>query len=201
MVTETKTPKISNSDDSYRLLQDLNSKVNHLLYRNNNNSTTYIPLGSSEVRNNDEYLIFLQKKIEELEAKLSHKTEKPAIVEVNKSSKYDELMKKYNGYKAEYFFQNNSSNVSITDYSSIKKIADIVMSETPHIKIQLKGFASKKGSLAYNVELSKRRAEAVSNAFVKEGVNPSFIEILPLGEDTMSSDSKARRVEVYLFIN
>ncbi len=249
VVVNENVPNITpnTSDETHRLLLDLNQKVNQLLYRNNS-TTTYVPLGGNkevEVKYDNEHLKYLQDKIEDLEAKIDRKnavinsldkrlvileakllydvattlakpssksiksdtlSQKPStttevkVVEVSKKSKYDELMKKYNGYKTEYFFENNSSKITITDYPSIKKTANIVNSETPYVRIQLKGFASKKGSVAYNVKLSKRRAEAVKQAFVKEGVNSSFIEILPLGEDEISSESQARRVEVHLFI-
>lgn len=221
--------QVSTSDNKSNtdLLRELNDKVNYLLYtRNSGNATQFVPY-SAQNGNNSDYLRVLQEKIDalknqintkkdpqsytaefddltqkitELESKLSAKHSKE-VVTITNASKYDELMEKYSNYRKAYFFGNNSSEILSSDYYSIDEVASIIKNGTPHIKIQLKGFASKVGSPIYNAKLSKRRTESVKNLLIKKGVNPSFIEILPLGEDhTAYSDAQARRVDLSLFI-
>lgn len=203
--------RMYNSTNDYRnteqLLRDLDNKLNILLYSNNrDNGNAALPLNTQH--NDSEYLRLLEAKIALLESRLAGQ-QKPEVitktdtktVTVTKNSKYDELISKYGNYEKKFYFGNDSSKVSSSDYSLINEVAQIVKAENPHIKVQLKGYASKVGSPLYNVKLSERRTKAVKDILLRQGIPASSIEILPLGEDNNAySDAQARRVELNLFI-
>ena len=67
----------------------------------------------------------------------------------------------------------------------------------------IEGFTDNVGSNTYNLQLSQARADSVRHALVREGVEPSRIQTLGLGEDhpvadnnTPASQAMNRRVEV-----
>ena len=71
----------------------------------------------------------------------------------------------------------------ITDESmiNIKLMAD-AMKKNPNAKFKITGYADKgTGSVSRNKFLSEKRAEAVYNALVKQGVNPSQLEKVAMG--------------------
>lgn len=194
-----------------QLLRDLDNKLNILLYSNGRNTSNQIvPMNTPSTNTNAEYLM-LQAKMAELERRLAadnmqQQLQPEVITQTNTetvtvNSKYDELFNKYGNYQKKYFFGNDSSKVSSADYASVYDAARIVREEAPHIKVQLKGFASKVGNPLYNVKLSERRTKAVKDILLSQGVSPSSIEILPLGVDASAhSDAQARRVELNLYI-
>jgi cytochrome c oxidase subunit 2 len=63
--------------------------------------------------------------------------------------------------------------------------------------IDVTGFADRSGNHAANVELAKRRAQAVRDALVAEGVPADRVRLRPPQDVTGSgSDEQARRVEL-----
>lgn len=73
----------------------------------------------------------------------------------------------------------------------------------PDRKVLIEGFTDNVGSNTYNLQLSQARADSVRHALVREGVEPSRIQTLGLGEDhpvadnnTPASQAMNRRVEV-----
>jgi len=67
----------------------------------------------------------------------------------------------------------------------------------------VEGYTDSKGSDTYNMDLSKRRANAVKNLLVQRGVAENRIEVVGFGEtmpvatnDTEAGRQKNRRVEI-----
>jgi flagellar motor protein MotB len=86
-------------------------------------------------------------------------------------------------------------------------IAEVVkdMKENPQLRVHLIGHADSVGTDAYNMGLSKRRAEATRNAMVKQGIPAANITIDWKGEkepiasnDTAEGRAQNRRVEIIL---
>ena len=64
-------------------------------------------------------------------------------------------------------------------------------------QIQVTGYADKTGNHAANVELAKKRAEAVRDELVSLGVVPQRIKLLtPVDVTGSGSDDQARRVDL-----
>ncbi|MGO8786187.1 MAG: OmpA family protein [Terriglobia bacterium] len=87
-----------------------------------------------------------------------------------------------------------------------QQLADLTQSLTSmkHYAIEVRGFTDKIGSKQYNLELSRRRADAVVRYLTENGNVPLVkIHVLGLGEDSPAADNKTkdgrkqnRRVEV-----
>jgi outer membrane protein OmpA-like peptidoglycan-associated protein len=73
----------------------------------------------------------------------------------------------------------------------------------PNAHITVAGHTDRSGNSAYNMGLSQRRAEAVRQALLNQGVNPASIAVAGHGEDALLVSSrdgmrepKNRRVEI-----
>lgn len=80
------------------------------------------------------------------------------------------------------------------------------LNDSPNRKVWIEGHTDNVGTAAYNLELSTRRAEAVSEALVKAGINSQRIAAKGVGEakpiatnDTAEGRTMNRRVEVDVF--
>lgn len=104
--------------------------------------------------------------------------------------------------KGDIVFDTDSAQVNPGLLSEIDRIADIMI-QYPETRIRVEGHTDSRGSEEYNMELSRRRADAVKDLLVKRGVNPVRITIVPLGEslpratnDTPAGRMLNRRVEI-----
>ncbi len=102
-------------------------------------------------------------------------------------------------FKSEAFFDFNSSSLKPGAYTEIDRVAN-VLNKYPRTSIQVAGHTDSRGSQAYNLRLSKKRAQAVKNALVQRGVNPQRIATIGYGESQPISSDPAtnRRVEIII---
>jgi outer membrane protein OmpA-like peptidoglycan-associated protein len=100
------------------------------------------------------------------------------------------------------YFDTNKSNVKGTSATTLDKLAGI-FNEYPNSNILVEGHTDSAGAEDYNMNLSKQRAESVTNYLVAKGISASrfstkwYGELQPVGDNT-TSDGKAknRRVEL-----
>lgn len=99
-------------------------------------------------------------------------------------------------------FDHDSAVVRPGLYSEIDRIANVMM-QYPDTFIRVEGHTDSTGSEQYNLELSARRAVAVKNLIVQQGVSPSRIETVTFGEsrpiatnETETGRQMNRRVEI-----
>ena len=99
-------------------------------------------------------------------------------------------------------FEFDKSLVKTESFSELESIINILNSRT-NLKISLKGYTDSKGSETYNVNLSKRRVNAIKEFLVANGIDDSRILIDALGEKNPKADNSSlngrklnRRVEV-----
>ena len=78
-------------------------------------------------------------------------------------------------------FDFNSSAIRPGDAASLAKNADWLKAN-PRNVVLLEGAADRRGSLAYNQALAKRRANAVKSYLVAQGVEPDRIMTMSYGE-------------------
>lgn len=64
----------------------------------------------------------------------------------------------------------------------IKMNADY-LSANPAAKVTVEGHCDERGTREYNLALGERRANAVKNALIAEGVDPARITVISFGED------------------
>ncbi len=79
-------------------------------------------------------------------------------------------------------FDFDQSVIRSEDYQLIKGNADY-MSLEPNVSVTIKGYGDERGTREYNLALGERRAQAVKNALIAEGVSPSRISVISFGED------------------
>ncbi|PKN51803.1 MAG: hypothetical protein CVU55_10170 [Deltaproteobacteria bacterium HGW-Deltaproteobacteria-13] len=105
-------------------------------------------------------------------------------------------------FKGDVTFDTNSTELRPGLYNEINRVAG-VLNQYPDTLIRVEGHTDSKGSDEYNMDLSKRRANAVKTLLVLRGVAESRIEVVGYGKtmpvatnDTEAGRQKNRRVEI-----
>ncbi len=104
--------------------------------------------------------------------------------------------------KGDVSFDTNSAEIRPGLYSEIDRIANI-MAQYPQTSVIVEGHTDSRGKDAYNMELSRKRADAVRELLVRRGVNSALIQTAAYGEtmpvadnNTAEGRQKNRRVEI-----
>ncbi|MFH2098139.1 MAG: OmpA family protein [Pseudomonadota bacterium] len=99
-------------------------------------------------------------------------------------------------------FDTDSAAINPGGIGSLNQLAD-VLKRYPQSDILVKGYTDSTGPEKYNQELSERRAQAVKNYFIAQGVAPGRITSLGFGEslpvasnETAAGRQANRRVEL-----
>ncbi len=101
-------------------------------------------------------------------------------------------------------FALNKSTLKPGDMKSVNNLAAF-MKAYPKRNVMVEGYTDSTGSLEFNERLSRRRAEAVRNALVNDGINPERITTKGYGPEypvasnkTAAGRQENRRVEVVI---
>ncbi|MEI8632847.1 OmpA family protein [Vibrio sp. PP-XX7] len=78
-------------------------------------------------------------------------------------------------------FEHNSAKIDSIFQDQLKTMAKFLKAY-PSTSIELKGYASKTGNSKYNWVLSQRRAEAVQDQLIRDGIRAERIQIIGYGE-------------------
>ena len=109
-----------------------------------------------------------------------------------------EVIKEVSGSgAAAIFFKIGKAVISPEGMVNVKLMAKVIK-ETPNTKYKVAGFADKgTGSAKFNQTLSEKRAQAVYDALVAEGVNPNQLEKVGMGgTDPMFEKAYLNRVVI-----
>jgi len=105
-------------------------------------------------------------------------------------------------FKSDMTFDVNSATVRPGLYTELDRVAN-VMRQYPQTLIRVEGHTDSTGSDEYNMNLSKRRAQAVGDLLVQRNVSSARIELVGYGETApiASNENEAgrqmnRRVEI-----
>ncbi len=100
------------------------------------------------------------------------------------------------------FFQTNSYHLKPESYIELKKVVRFLRNN-PKISIEISGHTDSIGTYQYNMELSEKRAQAVADFLVKQGINPSRLQVKGYGYTRPEATNKTekgrrlnRRVEI-----
>ena len=103
---------------------------------------------------------------------------------------------------ATVYFEFDKSSLTSKSIQTLKSAVN-VLNENSSINITLSGHADERGTREYNLALGQRRAEAVSDYFVLNGISKNRITVKSFGEEKPvafgqdeTSYSKNRRVEI-----
>ncbi len=102
-----------------------------------------------------------------------------------------------------------ATNSDYPTSSAIQKISQVssILQKYPQTIVQVVGHTDNRGSFAYNLDLSKRRAKAVANLLKSDGVtNPIYAKGCSYSKSIVPNDTPEhmalnRRVELYLYPN
>jgi len=101
-------------------------------------------------------------------------------------------------FKSDVLFDSGSSALKVGAYQEIDRVSR-VLTQYPETRIMVAGHTDSDGSEAFNQDLSVRRAEAVRNALVSQGVSASrvttmgFGETQPVGDNTNAAGKQLNR--------
>lgn len=100
------------------------------------------------------------------------------------------------------FFEFNSSELLTASYAELDKLSGI-LKDKPGLRIEIRGHSDNVGSDSYNKTLSVKRAAAVYDYLISEGIDKSRMKYRGFGNkvpvadnDTEEGRSKNRRVEI-----
>lgn len=101
-------------------------------------------------------------------------------------------------------FDLNEAELKPAGLRTVERLAEF-MKEYPERRVRVEGYTDSTGEADYNQQLSERRAEAVRNALMLAGIQPSRVEVQGFGEqypvasnDTSSGRQQNRRVEIVI---
>ncbi len=107
-------------------------------------------------------------------------------------------------YAKVIYFKTNSAEFTKKTYPILEAIV-VIMKKYPASKFRIEGHTDSRGSDAYNMKLSQRRADAVKNYLVEHGISADRLEAKGYGETkpiatnkTAAGRAKNRRVEINL---
>ena len=100
------------------------------------------------------------------------------------------------------FFDTNSTTLSQQATMTITEAINVAKS-MPNARVAITGYTDTDGAPAYNQQLSIRRADAVKNALVSNGIAPQAISVNGAGEAGLlietpdqTKNEKNRRVQI-----
>lgn len=108
--------------------------------------------------------------------------------------------------RSELLFETDSAVLTEDAITQLSRIGDILV-KYPEDRIRIEGHTDSRGPVAYNEELSERRAEAVARVLTSRGVAPRQMMVLGMGEarpvasnDSADGRSANRRVQLHISV-
>jgi peptidoglycan-associated lipoprotein len=102
-----------------------------------------------------------------------------------------------------FYFAFDDSSLSPEDFATLRAHARYLNAHPQH-RVLIAGHADERGSREYNIALGERRAMAVRQFFIAEGVRATQIDAISYGEEvplsrgqTEAAWSKNRRAQLY----
>lgn len=103
---------------------------------------------------------------------------------------------------ATVYFDFDKTNLSSKSLQTLKSVTD-ALNENPNLTIVLEGHADERGTREYNLALGQRRADAVSQYLILNGIDSNKLILKSYGEERPvsfgqdeRSYAKNRRVEI-----
>jgi len=81
------------------------------------------------------------------------------------------------------YFDFDSYSVKAGELEKVRKLAAVMKASGSPVKIQIEGHCDERGSNEYNLALGEKRARAIQDALVAEGVAASNVTTISYGEE------------------
>lgn len=175
------------------------SATTDTLYRDslNQRMDSFSQYLQSVSQKNDTSLVSVMQEVQALRRQLSNIQDNRQATSIGQQLRTIELEELRS---SEVYFDFASDRVSPTAQERLQQTASFLKAH-PDVVVRLRGFTDATGDPERNQLLSRRRAKAVSDLLVAEGVDPERISVRFFGADLSldrSEASYARRVEVIL---
>ena len=115
-----------------------------------------------------------------------------------------EIVEKVNYAARNIFFDLNSDKILTKSFPSLNEVA-LILKNNPALRLSVEGHSDNIGNPSYNLTLSQKRAEAVKDYLVKQGIDNSRMNAIGFGQERPIADNKTaagkaqnRRVELKL---
>ena len=115
-----------------------------------------------------------------------------------------EIVEKINYAARNIFFDKNSDKLHVKSFASLNEVT-VILKAQPKLQLKISGYTDNAGKPNYNLLLSQKRAEAVKNYLVQNGIDMSRIQTTGYGQENAIADNKTaegraqnRRVELKL---
>jgi outer membrane protein OmpA-like peptidoglycan-associated protein len=140
---------------------------------------------------------FAIKALEDTQARilLNKRPDKPNVVVQGKELKL----------KKQVHFQHDSAEILPDSMAILEEIADVLKSHTEIKAVEVQGHTDNQGTAAYHLRLSQNRSQAVVDALIKLGVDPSRLEAKGYGDtkpllpnSNEANKAKNRRVQLMI---
>lgn len=107
-----------------------------------------------------------------------------------------EEIKQFSGVIEGIYFDVNKDTIKPKSRKKLNQAAD-VLTRFPEIRLEISGHTDNQGKHAYNMDLSRRRAESVRDYLVRKGIDESRVKTVGVGPDQPieSNDNKAGRAK------
>jgi outer membrane protein OmpA-like peptidoglycan-associated protein len=92
--------------------------------------------------------------------------------------------------RARMHFDFNKANIKKEYIPLLKEVAK-VLKENPNINLRIEGYTDDIGTKAYNQKLALKRAMAVKDFLVKEGIKPERIQVVGFGKERYIAENTA----------
>jgi outer membrane protein OmpA-like peptidoglycan-associated protein len=107
-------------------------------------------------------------------------------------------------FKSDFSFGFDSAIIKPGAEDEIARVAAVLI-KYPQTNISIEGYTDSKGAEEYNMDLSRRRAEAVKNSLIGRGLTSSRLQTIGFGEskplatnDTEAGRQQNRRVRIVI---
>lgn len=113
---------------------------------------------------------------------------------------YQRLLEAYGDFSFQVFFANNSFVIEEKYSADLNRVFDI-LSKEDKLDLMIEGYASNRGDVLYNEELSMKRAIALKRKLMNKGIAPKRILTDYKGIDyEAKNDAEARRLDIRFVI-
>src|SRR5690606_12223030 len=113
-----------------------------------------------------------------------------------------EIIEKVTYAAKEIFFETKSEKLSSQSFAALNDVVTI-LKNNPRLSLQIEGHTDNVGTEAFNLTLSERRANAVRQYFVEQGIEGERLKATGFGQNKTIADNKTaagkaknRRVEL-----
>ncbi len=107
-------------------------------------------------------------------------------------------------FKSDFSFGFDSAIIKPGAEDEIARVAEVLI-KYPQTNISIEGHTDSKGTEEYNMDLSRRRAEAVKDSLISRGISSSRLQTIGFGEskpvatnDTEAGRQQNRRVRIVI---